>query len=123
MISKTDTYAVVGVSKSPEKYGHRVYKDLLDAGYHVYAINPKITKLFDKPVYPRISDISEGLDVVIFVVPPSVTEEVLKEVKSLGIRKVWFQPGSESPEAINFCINNNIEYTTDACIMIERKAI
>jgi predicted CoA-binding protein len=122
MISKENVYAVVGVSNNPEKYGHRVYKDLLEGGYHVYAIHPKLTTLFDNPVYPRISDTPENLDVVIFVVPPSVGLEVLEEVKLLGIKNVWFQPGSESPELIEFCVKNKIDYVSDACIMIERKA-
>ena len=122
MISKNNIYAVVGVSKNPEKYGHRVYKDLLDGGYRVYAIHPKLAMLFDKPVYPRISDTPEKLDVIIFVVPPNVTLQILEEVKLLGIKKVWFQPGSESPEVIDFCVKNNIDYVSDACIMIERKA-
>lgn len=122
MISKKNIYAVVGVSENSKKYGHRVYKDLLNGGYHVYAIHPELHSLFDKPVYPRITDVPEDIDVVIFVVPPSVVLKVLEEVKLLGIKQVWFQPGSESPEAIAFCINNKIKYTNDACIMVERKA-
>ena len=122
MISKENVYAVVGVSKNPDKYGHRVYEDLLEGGYRVYAIHPELITLFDKPVYSRISDAPENLDVVIFVVPPSVGLEVLEEVKLLGIKNVWFQPGSESPELIEFCVKNKIDYVSDACIMIERKA-
>jgi predicted CoA-binding protein len=30
----------------------------------------------------------------------------LEEIKELGIKKVWFQPGAESDEAIEFCIRN-----------------
>jgi predicted CoA-binding protein len=37
----------------------------------------------------------------------------------LNIRNVWFQPGSESEEAVDFCKKNNINYVAKACIMID----
>jgi len=57
------------------------------------------------------------------VVPPEVTEMVLTEVKMLGIKKVWMQPGSESAHAIAYCKANGIECVHDACIMLERKQV
>lgn len=40
MIDKNFIYAVVGASNNEEKYGYKVFKDLLDAGYKVLPINP-----------------------------------------------------------------------------------
>ena len=121
LINKTFKYAVVGVSQNPEKYGHKVFKDLITAGYTAYPINPKETEILGHQVFAKLSEIPEKIDVAIFVVPPSVTIEVLKEIKELDIKNVWLQPGSESSEAIQFCENNKIECIHDACIMIERK--
>jgi len=53
---------------------------------------------------------------VVTVVPPNVTEEIVKECARLGIKHVRMQPGSESDEAVKFCQNNGIEAVT-ACIM------
>ncbi|HRN85706.1 MAG TPA: CoA-binding protein [Candidatus Dojkabacteria bacterium] len=122
LIDKKNIYAVIGVSKNPEKYGHRVFKDLTSAGYDVYPVNPNETEILGHKVYTQLSDINEKIDVVIFVVPPHVTLEVLKEVNELGIKNVWFQPGSESPEALEYCETNDIKSIHDACIMIERKS-
>jgi len=63
----------------------------------------------------------EKPDVVNLVVQPRVTEEVVKECKRLGIKKVWMQPGSESKKAVNFCLENNIEVIYNICIMAKRK--
>lgn len=122
LVNQNKKYAVIGVSKNPEKYGHRVFKDLLNAGWNVYAVNPSATEVLGNKVYPKISDINDTVDVAIFVVPPQVTFTLLNEVKDLGIKHVWLQPGSESPEAIEFCRENNIECIHDACVMIERKS-
>ncbi len=35
------SFAVIGVSREPEKYGHEVFEVLRSGGYCVYPINPK----------------------------------------------------------------------------------
>lgn len=122
LVNKNNKYAVIGVSKNPEKYGYRVFKDLLGAGWEVYPVNPKEDEILGQKVYPKLSNIDKKIDVVIFVVPPQVTLEVLNEVEKLDIKNVWLQPGSESPEAIEYCKKNEINCIHDACIMIERKS-
>jgi predicted CoA-binding protein len=69
-----------------------VFKDLLEGGYHVIAINPNEKTILDQKVFPNISACSEKIDVVIFVVPPKVTESVLHEVVENKISHVRMQP-------------------------------
>lgn len=121
MIAQDYTYAIVGASANTEKYGYKVLKDLNDAGYTVYPINPKGGEILELSVYEKLSDIDQKIDVVIFVVPPVVTAKILLEVKKIGITKVWLQPGSESDEAINYCKHNDIICTHHACIMVMRQ--
>ena len=120
-LDKKNVFAVVGVSRSPAKYGHQVYKDLKEAGYRVEAVNPAIDKIMGDPCYPSLSKLPEKPDVVNIVVPPKVTEKIVEECKELGIKKVWMQPGSESKKAIRFCNKNGIEVMHDVCVMIKRR--
>lgn len=92
MIDKDFFYAVVGASNNKEKYGYKVFKDVLDAGYKVIPINPTEKEILGKKVYPTLSQVKKKIDVVIFVTPPVVTEKVLSEVKELKIKNVWMQP-------------------------------
>jgi len=71
--------------------------------------------------YPGLEHLPTKPDVVSVVVPPRVTEEIVKTCKRLGIMKVWMQPGSESEEAIRFCDNNGINVVHALCVMIERR--
>ncbi|MDA3839747.1 MAG: CoA-binding protein [Patescibacteria group bacterium] len=121
MIDKNFTYAIVGASNNKDKYGYKVLHDLIDAGYNTIPINPKETKILNLETYPSISDYEGVIDVVVFVVPPVVTEKVLEEALLLGISKVWMQPGSESEKAINFCNKHKISYIYNACIMLNKK--
>lgn len=121
MINKNFLYAVVGASNNEEKYGYRIFKDLLDAGYKVLPINPTEKEILGEKVYITLSEIKEKIDVVIFVTQPKITENVLEEVNILGIKNVWLQPGAQSDAAIEFCKKNTIKCIHDACIMIQRK--
>jgi uncharacterized protein len=121
MIDKNFFYAVVGASNNEEKYGYKVFKDMLDAGYKVVPINPNEKDILGEKVYPTLSDVRQKIDVVIFVTQPTVTEKILEEVKTIGIKNVRLQPGAQSDAAIAFCKKNAIECIHDACIMIQRK--
>ena len=120
-LNKRNIFAVVGASRESEKYGYKVYKDLKEAGYKVYPINPNTDKILGDKCYPNLGDLPTKPDVVNVVVPPKITEEIVKTCKRLGITRVWMQPGSESETAIKFCHENGIEVVYGVCVMIERR--
>jgi len=122
-LDKKNTFAVVGASRNSKKYGYQLYKDLKEAGYEVYPVNPKAEEILGDKCYPSLEYLPTKPDVVDIVVPPRVTEEIVRTCKRLGITKIWMQPGSESEAAIRFCDNNNIEVVHSVCVMIERKKI
>ena len=55
------------------------------------------------------------------MVHPEITEKILEEVKKLGIKKVWMQPGSESEKAIEYCEKNGIDLIHNACVIIQNR--
>jgi len=120
MLNKKFTYAVVGASNNETKFGYQVLMDLHDAGYQVVPINLHEDKVMGLKAYHKISDYPGSFDVVVFVVPPAATEEVLKEVKQKGIKNVWMQPGAESEKALAYCKENRINCVNDDCIMVRR---
>jgi len=121
-LHKKNVFAVVGASRNPKKYGHQVYKDLRNAGYRVYPVNPNANEVLGDKCYPSLEDLPVKPDVADLVVPPKVTEQVVKTCKRLGIEKVWMQPGSESETAINFCKENEIDVVHGVCVMVERRS-
>lgn len=121
MINKNYTYAIVGASSNPEKYGYKVLADLLSAGYTAVPVNPKGGEILGQKVFGDLSELASLPDVVIFVVQPEVAVAVLKKAKALGIKKFWFQPGSESDEAREYCDKEKLEAVFNACIMVKRK--
>jgi predicted CoA-binding protein len=119
-LNKKNIFAVVGASRDPEKYGYQVYKDLKNAGYEVLAVNPNAEEILGDKCYPSLENLPVKPDVVDIVVPPKITEEVVKTCKGLEVTNVWMQPGSESEKAIKFCEQNDIDVVYGVCVMIER---
>ncbi len=114
-------WAVVGASHNPAKYGYKIVRDLTAAGYKIYPVNPKGGEINGIKVYPSLRDLPEKPEVVDIVVPPEVTEEIVKECKELGLTRVWMQPGAESEEAIRYCEENGIKVVYGVCAMINKK--
>ena len=111
-------FAIVGATDNPEKYSHQIFKNLKNRGYEVYPVNPKLKELDRTRCYVSLANIPVKVDVVDFVVPPGVTEEILKECKELGLSRIWLQPGSESEAAIAFCRKNSLKVVHDVCVML-----
>jgi len=122
-LDKRNVFAVVGVSRNPEKYGSEVFKDLKDSGYKVYPLNPHISKIQGDKCYPKLEDLPIKPDVVNIIVSPKITYEIVKDCKKLKINKVWMQPGSESKTAIKFCEDNDIKVLHGTCVMVKRRKL
>ena len=111
-------FAVVGATTDTKKYGNEIFRNLTSRGYEVYPVNPRLKELEGTKCYPSLSNIPVKVDVVDFVVPPPVTEEILKECKELELDRIWLQPGSESEAAVAFYDENNLKVVHGVCVML-----
>jgi predicted CoA-binding protein len=114
-------WAVVGASTNPSKYGNQIFRNLLDAGYAVYGVNAGRGEIAGQPLYRNLADLPEKPAVVDTVVPPTITEQIVQQCADLGVTRVWMQPGSESPQAIDLCREHGIKVVRGACAMMRRR--
>jgi predicted CoA-binding protein len=111
-------FAIVGATADTSKYGNEIFRNMTSRGYEVYPVNPRLKELEGTKCYPTLSDIPVKVDVVDFVVPPPVTEQILRECHALGLDRIWLQPGSESEAALAFCNENNLKVVHSVCVMM-----
>lgn len=117
---KLQPWAVVGASNDREKYGNIIFRDLKNAGYRVYPVNPKLQEVEGEVCYPDIQSLPEVPAVVNLVVPPQAALKVLDDCHAKGVTRVWFQPGAESDEAIAKAESLGMTVLANACIMIQK---
>lgn len=94
------SFAVVGASADPAKFGHRCFACYLRHGRRAYPINPRAESILGHPAYPSLAALPERVESVTVVTPPAITERVVEEAIAAGVRHLWMQPGAESPAAI-----------------------
>ena len=112
--------AVVGVSKNPQKYGYKIFKDLLDNSYNVTGLSRKGGEILGEKIYKSLLELDEKPELVIFVLRPNIGFLVLKQIQKLGISNVWLQPGASSEEMVDYSKENKINLVNNSCFMVEQ---
>ena len=110
------TLAIVGVSRSGNKFGNNTFRELTSHGYKLYPIHPEAKTLEGVQAYQDFASLPEKVDGVIIVVPPAQTEKVVREAAAAGIKRIWMQQGAQSNTAIRFCKENGITEIHGECI-------
>ena len=113
-----ETFAIVGVSRDPKKFGSIVYRDLKKKGFNVVAVNPKMDSIDGEPCYPDLKSLPNPVGGIVVIVPPDRTGMVVRDAKVAGITKVWMQKGAESKAAIQYCEENGMSVVHHHCIMM-----
>ncbi len=103
------TVAVIGASGNRKKFGNRAVRAFLQQGYRVYPVNPREKEVEGLETYPSVLDVPGEVDMVTMYVPPSVGLGLLEDIAKKGIKEVWFNPGTESPEVLARARELNLE--------------
>jgi predicted CoA-binding protein len=110
--------AVVGVSRKKSKFGNVIYRELKKKGINTFGVNPNLENIEGDKCFSNLKVLQGKVNAVVGVVSPSQTLEVVKEANKIGVKNFWMQQGSESKEAIKFCIDNGINVIHNQCILM-----
>lgn len=114
--------AVAGVSRTTNDAANLIYRKLRDNGYTVFALNPNAETVEGAPAYRDLKSIPGGVDGVVIVTQPAVTEQIVRECVEAGVTRVWihqsFMQGSFSPEAVRYCKEHGITVIPGGCPMM-----
>ena len=116
-----EKYALYGMSRTGNKFGNKVYKNLTLKGYKLFPIHPKANKIQGIKCWPNLTMLPGKVDGTVIVVPPEQTEIIVKEIAHAGIKRAWMQPGAESEKAIKYCEENGIVTIYQECVMVLSK--
>lgn len=119
-----DRIAVAGVSSTKEDAANAIYHRLKSSGHQVYAVNPNMDRYEDEPCYPDLRSIPDGVDGVVVVTRPEVTESIVHECAEAGVPRVWmhrafnFMGSSISQEAIGYASQHGVSVIAGGCPMM-----
>ena len=119
--NKSNSIALIGASKNPDKYGNKILKDLISKGYRVFPINKSEKEIEGLEVFKNVTDLKEIPSIINFVVPPNESRTVTNYLVSKGYDNFWYQPGAESEDISFYLKSLNKNFIDDKCIMVETK--
>jgi uncharacterized protein len=123
ILNSVKNVAIVGASPAEHRPSHFVVKYLAKRGYRVFPINPSQVgkSIADIPVYAKLADVPEPLDMVDVFRSSQFVPEILDDVLALPHRpKVfWMQLGVRNEEAAARAEAAGMQVVMNRCPKIE----
>lgn len=117
--------AIAGVSRdnSHHPVGNLIYHRLKNTGHEVFAVNPHMQTFEGDRCYPDVQSIPGGVDGVVIITRPEVTDRIVHDCSDAGVRRVWMhrsvgKGSSVSPDAVEYCRQHDISVIAGACPMM-----
>jgi predicted CoA-binding protein len=126
LLERIHTVAVLGI-KTPEAGGAAWYipNSLRHSGLKVIPVPvyfPEVTEMMGVPVFRRVADIPERVDVVDVFRRPKDIPAHLPDLLAAKPKAVWFQSGIRHDEVAEQLARAGIDVVQDHCLMVELQA-
>ena len=114
------TVAVLGASNKEGRYSRMAQELLMEKGYEVIPISVKSGDILGLKSYRSISEVPQQIDTLTVYVSPKNVEKYVDEIIRSDIRRVIFNPGTES-ESIKKQVQESGKVVVEACTIVMLK--
>jgi predicted CoA-binding protein len=125
LLHSAKTIAIVGVSNKADRPSYGVAEYLMkNSNYDLFFVNPAITELFGKPVYPSleaVSEVSARIDIVDVFRKIEDMPGILDEAIAIGAKSFWMQLGLRDDALADRGRAAGLIVIQDLCIKIEHE--
>ncbi len=111
-------FAIAGASRDPRKFGRAVFDDLRKKGYTLYPVHHQADQIDGVSCYPDVHSLPGKVKKLLILTPASATAELVKQAGERGIREIWIQQKSASPEALDLAGKHDIRLIHGECIFM-----
>ncbi len=109
-------WAIIGATPKKDRFGYKIWKQMQEKGYTVYAVNPAYEEIEGQKVYASLKDIDEPIDALDIIVNPQHVPAVLDVAKEKGINNIFFQPGSYDMATLEMAKEMGFNFIEGDCV-------
>ncbi len=93
---------IVGASPKRERYSNKAIRAYLSKGWKVFAVNPKYAgrEIEGVKCHSSVRELPETPEYAGLYVRPEIGEKIIRELAERGVKKVYVNPGTESPRIL-----------------------
>jgi predicted CoA-binding protein len=110
--------AVVGVSRRKKHFVNSAYRELKERGYSLRPVHSQMASIDGDACVPQLADLRGEVEGLWIAVGPKHVPALLREANAAGIRDVWLQQRSESPEAFALAHALGLRLVSGRCILM-----
>lgn len=119
LIRRSKTVAIVGASDNPARASFFVATYLLSSHFDLYFVNPRLTELLGRPVYPSLAALPVVPDIVDVFRKYEDLPSVLEETIAVGAEALWLQLGLWHEDVARKGEEAGLKVVMDRCLKIE----
>lgn len=110
--------AVAGVSRTRQKFGNAIYKELRKKGYQVFPVHPSMDDYQGQQCFHSLEELPEDVSALVINTKNDTTLQLIRDAKRKGIQHIWLQQGSVNKDAIGALQDSGLNIISRQCILM-----
>lgn len=116
ILADSRVIAIVGASPNPARPSYIVASYLIDKGFEVIPVRPKVKSILGRKCYGSLDEIPVKVDIVDVFRKPEACPDVARAAVEAGAGALWLQEGIISEDAARIARNGGLRVVMDLCI-------
>jgi uncharacterized protein len=113
--------AMAGVSRNPKKFGRVAFEELSRKGLKLIPVNPNMDSINGTTCYANLNQLPADVTSLLIMTKKDQTARVVQDALDRGIRNIWIQQASDTPEALALLRGKDVNLITRQCILMHYK--
>lgn len=113
-----EAIAIAGVSRNPKKFGYTAFREVRTKGMNAIPINPNLSEIDGVTCYKNIAELPAGVNALWVLTGKEKTAGVVREALGKGIKNIWIQQMSETPEALKLAEGKEVNLISKQCLLM-----
>ncbi len=115
---QSQSIVVLGASDKPHRFANKAIRMLLEYGYHVVPVHPKLKNIEGLAVKHDLQHIQEPVDTLTVYVGPQRIQPMIESIVQLNPARVILNPGTECDELELALLHADISFVKDCTLVM-----